>query len=322
MTFTPGQLAARGDFYFQLASLITAGIPLIQALEMTRRNAARSFRPRIEEIVTRLQTGSTFGEALGATGGWLPAFDREVITASEQTGRLDRTLKMLGNDYKERAVLLRRMLSEMAYPIFIVHFAILLFMAGGVESFVAQKLAILLPLYIGVAVLVVALQGNRAERWRAMVERVLAAIPLVGSARKSLALARFSAGLEALLSAGVPIIESWEIAGTASGSDTIKKSVGRAVPLMRSGMTPSEVLQQLAYFPEMFRSLYASGEVSGQLDSTLERLHRHYQEEASLRFQYIGQWTPKVLFLLVALGVGWQIFSFYTNYFNQIGNLL
>jgi type II secretory pathway component PulF len=145
---------------------------------------------------------------------------------------------------------------------------------------------------------------------------------MIGSARRSLALARFSAGLEALLSAGVPVIQAWEIAGGASGSSAIKRSVDWASPRMQAGMTPSEALRQLPAFPELFTNLYASGEMSGQLDSTLERLYRHYQETATLKFQNIGQWTPRILFLIVAIAIGVQIIGFYSNYFGQIGQTL
>lgn len=330
MVITPGQLAIRSDFYFQLAGLVTAGVPLLQALETVRKNSPRSIRPRLSQVIDRIQTGSTFGEALRATRNWLPEFDLAVIGAGELSGRLEPALRMLGAHYQERATLLRRIISDLAYPFFILHMAVLifptgllakLFWNGGVEAYFLQKISILLPLYTMLVLGVLALQGSRGETWRALMERVLNAIPLVGGARKCLALAQFSGSLEALLSAGVPVIQSWEIASQASGSNGIKKAVHWAVPRLNAGMVPSEALQQLPIFPEMFRSLYASGEVSGQLDSTLQRLHRHYQEQASLRFQNIGQWTPKIIFLLVAIAIGYQVISFYSNYFNQIGNM-
>jgi type IV pilus assembly protein PilC len=227
--------------------------------------------------------------------------------------------------------LLRRIISDMAYPIFIVHMAVLIFPAtllgkvfwsGGLEAFLIQKAAVLLPLYAVVLFMIVALQGNRGEAWRALVERLLNAVPMIGSARRSLALARFSAGLEALLSAGVPVIQAWEIAGEASGSSGLRRSVRWALPRMQAGMTPSEALRQLPAFPEMFTNLYSSGEMSGQLDTTLERLYRHYQETATLKFQNIGQWAPRILFLIVAIAIGFQIVSFYSNYFGQLGQTL
>lgn len=331
MILTPGQIAARADFYFQLASLLTAGVPVIQALEMARGSAARSIRKHVVLVLQKLQTGSNLAESLRSTGDWLPQFDIAVIAAGEASGRLDATLKMLGAFYQERAVLLRRIISDMAYPIFILHMAAFIFPAsllskmfwsGGLEAFILQKIAVLVPLYAIVFLWILALQSNRGEFWRGLMERLLNAIPVVSGARRALALARFSAGLEALLSAGVPVIQAWEIAGHASGSNEIKRAVNWAVPKLEVGMTPSEALRQLPVFPELFRNLYSSGEMSGQLDSTLERLYRHYQEIATLKFQNLGQWTPRIVFLIVAIAIGFQIIGFYSSYFGQMNEVI
>ncbi len=331
MTISPGQLAKRANLYFQIASLIGAGVPVIQALEMVERTGPRSARDRLRTAINQLQQGSTFCEAFRATGKWLPPFDLAIFSAGELSGRLDSTLRSLGNYYQERATMLRKILSGAAYPIFILHMAILifptslltgLFLHGGVDAFVIQKLSVLIPIYLGFIVIVVAFQGSRGAAWRALMERLTAMVPILGSARHDLALSRLSAALEALLSAGVPIISAWQIAADASGSNGLKKTVNGAIPRMEAGVTPAETVRQSSYFPELFQNLYASGEVSGQLDSTLQRLHNHYQEQATLKFENLANWTPKLLFLIVAIIIGYQVISFYSNYFNQINNLL
>jgi type IV pilus assembly protein PilC len=330
MTLTPGQIARRADFYFQLASLIAAGVPIIQALEMLERSAARSYRDPIHKIVQQLNHGSTFTEAVLQTGGWLPAFDHALIAAGEQSGRLDRTLRSLGTYYQERASMLRRVLSGIAYPVFILHLAVLifptsyltgLFLYNGGTAFLVHKLTILIPLYVALVFVVIAFQGNRGKTWRAVLERVTGVIPIVASARHALVLSRLSAALEALLSAGVPIIRCWELAAEATASKRMQNAVGRALPKMEAGMTPSETLRDSGLFPELFRSLYATGEVSGQLDATLERLQRHYEEEASGKLQNLANWTPKLVFLVVAIGIGYQVIKFYSGYFDQLNQI-
>lgn len=331
MTITPGQISRRADFYFQLASLIGAGVPIIQALEMLQKSVSGSYQHQIATVIARLNQGATFTDAIRATGGWLPAFDHALFSAGEQSGRLDATLRSLGVYYQERATMLRQIVSGVAYPVFIFHLAILifptsyltgLFLNNGGQAFLFQKLTILIPLYIVVFLIVVAFQGNRGEFWRALMERVTSLVPILGAARHDLALSRLSAALEALLSAGVPIIQSWQLAAEATASRRVKTAVVFAVPQMEAGMTPSETLRQSSVFPELFRSLYATGEVSGQLDSTLQRLHRHYEEQATQKFQNLANWTPKLLFLIVAIAIGYQVISFYSNYFNQLNQIM
>ena len=181
MTITPGQISRRADFYFQLASLIAAGVPILQALEMLQRTMSSSYATHLQTVVGKLNQGTTFTEAIRATGGWLPVFDQALFSAGEQSGRLDVTLRSLGVDHQERATMLRKLLSAAAYPLFIFHLAILifptsyltgLFLNGGVSAFVMQKVTILLPIYFALGVIAVAFQGNRGEMWRATMERV------------------------------------------------------------------------------------------------------------------------------------------------------
>jgi general secretion pathway protein F len=218
----------------------------------------------------------------------------------------------------------------MAYPLFILHLAVLIFPTGyltrlfwnnGVQEFVLQKMAVLLPCYAIVAFLIYAFQGSRGEHWRAMLERFTNGLPLIGGARRDLAMARLSGAMEALLSAGVNIIQAWDLAANATASARIKSAVATAIPKMEAGVPPSETLHHSNVFPELFRSLYATGEMSGQLDTTLRRLRNHYDEQATLKLRNIANWTPKLAFLCVALGVGYSIIKFYMGYFEQINQL-
>ena len=61
----------------------------------------------------------------------------------------------------------------------------------------------------------------------------------------------------------------------------------------------------------MFASLYATGEISGQLDETLGRLHRHYQEEGSRKMRAIAEWSPKLVYYIVMLLIAWKIVAYY-----------
>lgn len=330
MIITPGQLSQRANFYFQLASLLSAGVPIIQALEMTRGKSNGSYAWNIGVITNALQQGATLGDSLHATGDWLPLFDRALLDAGERSGRLDSSFQKLGDYYTERASMLREIISGMAYPLFVLHLAVFvfptgyltrLFLANGVQEFVIQKLSVLLPFYLLVAFFVYAFQGSRGEAWRALLERFTNGLPLIGSARRDLAMARLSGAMEALLSAGVNIIQAWSLAANSTASARIKSAVSAAIPKMEAGVPPSETLHQSTVFPELFRSLYTTGEMSGQLDTTLRRLRNHYDEQATLKLRNIANWTPKLAFLCVALGVGYSIIKFYMGYFEQINQI-
>jgi len=101
------------------------------------------------------------------------------------------------------------------------------------------------------------------------VESIALAVPLLRTARKYLCLSRLSAALEALTSAGVDLIEGWQLSAAASGSPAAAgRGGGWKVPL-ETGATPAELINQSGYFPEMFANLYHTGEISGKLDDSL-----------------------------------------------------
>ena len=87
---------------------------------------------------------------------------------------------------------------------------------------------------------------------------------------------------------------------------------------MLAGQTPAEMVRTSGAFPDLFASLYNSGEISGQLDDTLRRLYKHYQEEGSRKLHAVAQWTPRALYLFVALMIGYNVVKFWSGYFKQI----
>ncbi len=91
---------------------------------------------------------------------------------------------------------------------------------------------------------------------------------------------------------------------------------------LKTGETPAEAVSNCHVFPDLFTNQYNSGEVSGKLDETLRRLHQYYQEEGSRKLHAVSQWTPRIIYLIVALAIAYRIVSFYTNYFNQVGNVM
>jgi len=182
-------------------------------------------------------------------------------------------------------------------------------------------LGILVPIYAAAGFLIFAGQGRHGEKWRSMVESILRPIPVLGKARRFLALARLAAALEALLNAGVLITSAWEMAVAASGSPALGRAVSGWKAKVEAGATPAELMRAAPEFPEMFASLYATGEISGQLDETLGRLHRHYQEEGSRKMRAIAEWSPKLVYYIVLLLIAWKVIAYYMNYFHELSEV-
>jgi type II secretory pathway component PulF len=322
---TPGQFTQRAEFYHQLGQLTAAGLTLPVSLEQLRRNPpGPSYRQPIHRLLEQLNSGCTFTQALQTLGSWLPAFDIALLHSGEQSGRLDSAFRLLGDYYQDRARILRQLLADLAYPVFLLHFGLLIFTfisllhTAGWAGPLVKLGAILATLYAGVLLIIYAVQSRHGERWRSRMEALLHPIPILGTARRFLALARLAAALEALLNAGVSIIEAWELAANASGSPALRRTVVGWRPLLDAGQTPAEVLRASGMFPELFANQYTTGEVSGKLDETLSRLHAYYQEAGSRKLHTVSQWAPRFIYLAVMLLIAYKVVSFYVGYFHQV----
>ncbi len=75
-------------------------------------------------------------------------------------------------------------------------------------------------------------------------------------------------------------------------------------------------------FPELFANLYHTGEVTGSLDDALRKLHQLYQGDAERQFQMVADWMPRLIYLGVVCVVAWRVISFWSGYFQQIGNVM
>ena len=325
MIITPGQLSRRADFYHQLGQLTGAGLGLIRALEQLKLHPPdRSYREPIGRLLEQIAGGCTLTDALQRCGHWLPAFDIALLQAGEHSGRLEACFRLLADYYTDRARLARQMIGDLAYPAFLLHFAVFIFpfaqffASGNWVAYLGQTVGVLIPLYVVVALMIFAAQSRHGEAWRGFIESLLHPIPVLGSARHYLALARLAAALEALLSAGVTIIEAWELAATACGSPALRRTVLAWRPLVAGGQTPAEAVTVSGRFPELFTTQYATGEISGKLDDTLRRLHAYYQEEGSRKLHAFSRWVPRAIYFCIVLMIAYRIISFYTGYFNMV----
>ncbi|NBV25002.1 MAG: hypothetical protein EBS05_24170 [Proteobacteria bacterium] len=328
----PRAIAQRGEFYYQLSAMIRAGLPLIGALQTLEKSPpSAAYRRPIARILAELKGRKTFVEALDAVGDWLPVFDKALLDAGERSGRLDECFRLLAGYYDERAKLAREIIGQLVYPVIIVHLAILVFPPslikeafwdGAWGAFIASKVFGYGLLYGGGLALVLG-GTSGVPAWRATLEQILRMVPVLGRARENLALSRLTSALEALFSAGTGVVDAWELAARSSGSPALEREVMRWRPQIElEQKTPAEILADKSIFPAMFTSLYRTGEVSGQLDETLKRLHEYHRTEGHRQMQMFTKGLTIGIILIIMIAIGMQVVMFWVNYFNNIGTLL
>ena len=331
-------MKARAELYHQLSSMIAAGVPLIQALEMSANNSAlRTSRKFILDLVQHLKNGLSFSDAMLHIHGWLPDFDTALLSAGEQSGKLDFSFKALGDYYAARVQIIRETISNLAVAALNLHVFFLVFPLGllialamGIMNnnyamcipFIIEKIVVYGSLWAIIIFFIFACQGKRGERWRAFLEYLYQVVPLLRTALKYLALYRLATALDAMVNSGLSIVKSWPMAAAASGSPHLKKQISGWKTEFESGLTAAELVRQENYFPEMFANLYHTGEISGHLDDTLKRLQIYYHEEGFRLLRLFARIVSRVIYFLIAFLIAYNIIGFYLGYFHGIGNLI
>jgi len=325
---TPWRLKKTSEFYRELSALLGAGVPVLQSLEHIRRNPpSPSFRPHLQQTIRSVEAGSSLAGALAERGTWVTPFDLALLRAAEESGRLTETCRSLSQQYTDRARLIEGLIAKLLYPVFLLHFAILIFppdllapiiMEGRIMPFLVQKVSVLAPLYGIVILILLFLKAGSTSSGAATVELVLRSIPGLGPARRELALARLAAALESLISAGITIIEAWDLAADASGSPALRRAVRRWRPAVLAGALPSEQLRRSREFPELFANLYTTGETSGQLDHELRHLQAYYEDSGNRRMGRFALVTGILITMGVMGTIAFWVVRFWLNYYQQI----
>jgi type II secretory pathway component PulF len=323
-------LDQRANLYHQVGTSLAAGIPLAESLQFLVDQAPGADRVSLAASAERLRKGSSLAEALRRSGGPQPEFDIALLAAAEQSGHLDAALRRLGEHYSERAKIARQVRGQLIYPAILLHMAVLIFpnseltalvMGGSVGSYVLAKLLVLAPIYAAAYLIVRLLRGEGSFSWRLFLDRALAHVPVFGSARRNLALASLCAALEGLVRAGVSMGRAWETAAAASGSPSLQDAVSTWRPVVEAGRAPSELIREDPEFPATFSQLYRTGEVSGALDETLQRMQRLYQEQGARQLQIAAEWAPRILYIAIVLAIAAQMVSFYSSFSSRLEGL-
>ncbi|MCX7867774.1 MAG: type II secretion system F family protein [Limisphaera sp.] len=321
--------ARRAVFFDQWAGLLDAGVPLVGALRHLSQHPPLPQAGRfLARAIEHIQSGATLTEALQASQFPLQPLERAVLQAGERSGRLVACLRLLADEARQKAALNREVWSGLAYPLFLLHFAVLVLAlpewvrTGDAGAYAGRVLSVLVPLHGAAWWILWWSSRERRGSAAAVAEALLDATPLLGSGRRALVMSRLAGGLKLLLEAGVSVLEAWPLAARACGSARLHRAVEEWWPRWQQGETPGETLRASARVPSLFADQYATGELTGRLDEVLGRLQHYYAEEARAQLKAFASWLPRLVYVLVACWIGWQVVQFWSAYFGQLEELL
>jgi type IV pilus assembly protein PilC len=333
-TRTTGQTRARvkpNDFLLfnqQLAALLRAGIPILQAITMLRRRAtAVRLRAVLEEVETAIRGGAALSQAFAAQGTTFPRIYTASILAGERSGALDEVLSRYVT-YMRRSVGLRRKIrGALAYPAFLLVacLGMVIFLttfvvprmsdlfAGfgndlptvtqivlGLSNWLTGNLFWFAPLVIigSVAVFI----WSRTPSGRLTIDIFLLRVPLAGKLLIQMSTAQAARSLATLLAGGITLVESWEIAAESITNLELRRRSSAILPLIREGRSFTESLETANWMPELAIDMIGIGERSGSLREMLDEVATFYDAESEVRLEQLTT-TLEPAILVVMGGV-------------------
>ena len=339
-----------GDFLLfnqQLAAIIRAGIPILQAVTMLRRRAASSrLRAVLADVEEKIRSGMALSSAFAAQGPIFPRIYTASILAGERSGALDDVLARYVS-YMRRGLEIRRKLrGALAYPIFLLaaSMGMVAFLTiyvvprmsslfegfnrelpavtkvvMGISGFASGNFYWLVPtLIIGGIMLYI---WSRTPGGALAIDRLLLRLPIVNALIKQLAVAQVTRSLATLLAGGITLVESWEIAAESVTNKELRSRSSATLPMIREGQSFTESLESAGWIPPLALDMIGVGERSGSLKEMLEEVAEFYDRESEVQLEQLTTVLEPAILLVMGGLVVTILLSIYLPIIQSISNL-
>lgn len=338
-----GKVKARDLVIFtrQFATMIDAGLPLVQCLSILEAQAENPVLGKtIGEIKAEVEGGSTYAEALTKYPKVFNNLYVNMIAAGEAGGILDTILGRL-SAYMEKAMALKgKVKAALFYPTAIVGVSILIvifllifvipqfasmFKEFGAKlptpTLVVMALSDYAKKYVvfTIPVLIVLFQAVKryyaTYRGRRVIDGLLLKFPVVGILMRKIAVAKFTRTLGTLISSGVPIINGLEITAKTSGNAIVEDTIAGTISHIKEGQNMSVPLGESKVFPPMVIQMIQIGEETGSLDSMLAKIADFYDEEVDAAVEGLTSLLEPMIMVFLGAIIGGVVVAMYLPIF-------
>lgn len=332
-------------FTRQFATMIDAGLPLVQCLDILGMQQENDgFKKVILRVKEDVESGSTFADALGKHPRVFDDLFVNLVSAGEVGGILDTILARLAA-YIEKAMKLGKQIkSAMVYPSTILAVAVIVTVVlllyvipifGNMFADFGQALPVptqivlalsgytrkyFLVFIMFIVLVVFAIRWYyRQETGRRNIDRLLLRLPILGDLIRKIAVARFARTLATMVASGVPILEGMDIVAKSAGNKIIEEAVMKARTSISEGKTISEPLAESKVFPVMVTQMVGVGEATGALDAMLTKIADFYDDEVDAAVGALTSLLEPMLMIFLGVVIGGLVIAMYLPIFKLAG---
>jgi type IV pilus assembly protein PilC len=336
-----GELAI---FTQQLASLLNAGLPLVQCLEALQdQTEDQYFQIVIRDVRLDISSGNSFSSAVKAFPKSFPNLFISMVEAGEASGALAEILSKVAGYFESSVKLTKKVKSAMTYPIAVIGLAIalvnvLLIFVIPVFADMFKDFGAKLPaptrmlidvsdflkhnfFYILIVVYGIYWAFNKfisTPKGRRMKDKALVKAPIFGSLVHKIALSRFCRTYATLIRSGVPILRTLEIVSSASGKVQVEDACVEISKHVSQGGQVSEVLASNEFFPPMMKHMVKAGEATGNVDGMMNKIADFYDTECEATVSALTSLIEPLLIVFLGVVVGGIVMAMFLPIF-QLG---
>jgi type IV pilus assembly protein PilC len=333
-----------GVFTRQFATMINAGLPMVQCLDILSQQIEKEFfRTTVAKVMADVEGGSTLAESMGRHPKVFSTLYVNMVEAGEAGGILDVILVRLATFLEKLDALQRKVKSALTYPSVVAFVAIaatcfmLIFIIPtfarmftdfggqlplptrivmGISDFLRGYWWLLIAIITGT---VVAIQRYyKTEAGRLVIDKLLLKIPVLGTVIRKGAVARFTRTLGTLISSGVPILSGLEITARTAGNRVVENAVIATRESISQGNTIAEPLRASGVFPPMVTQMIAVGEQTGALDEMLDKIANFYDDEVDTAVDALTAIIEPVMIVVMGTIVGGMLIAMYLPMFKLV----
>jgi len=334
-------------FTRQFATMIEAGLPLVQCLEiLSQQTENKALAKCIAQVRQDVESGSTYAEALKKHPKMFNQLYCNMIAAGEAGGILDTILKRL-SAYIEKAMKLKKQVkSAMVYPSIIVTVAVLVVsilmvfvipmfaqmfidfggtlpwptqVVIGISKFMRSNILLIIAAVVAIVFAIKAYY--KTEGGRKVIDKIALEMPVIGVLVRKASVAKFTRTLGTLIQSGVPILDALDIVAKTAGNKIVEDAIFQTRASISEGKTLAEPLQKSKVFPPMVTQMIAVGESTGALDAMLGKIADFYDDEVDSAVANLTAMLEPMLMVFLGIVVGFVVIAMYLPIF-QMGMMI
>jgi type IV pilus assembly protein PilC len=331
-------------FTRQFSTMINAGLPLVQALDiLSKQSENKALQEVTRQVVYDVESGNTVADALAKHPKAFTELYTNMVAAGEAGGILDTILMRLATFLEKNDALVGKVKSAMVYPMVIMSVAaiaivvLLIFVIPTFESmFASVNLALPLPTRVviglsnflqsywwmcglaGWGVVLLLKNYYKTPGGKLNIDKLMLKLPILGDVLRKSSVSRFTRTLGTLISSGVSILDGLEITAKTAGNRVIHDAIMESRASIAGGDTISAPLAKSEVFPPMVISMIAVGEQTGGLDEMLTKIADFYDTEVDTAVSGLLSLMEPVMIVVLGVVVGGMVVAMYLPIFDMI----